>query len=287
MLPLAAPPDCSGSSRCRSLAETPAVCRRHIPSPSIASVRRCACAVRDDEPRRRGREYFVSWGYNGDSYTKSDMHFSQPSLGNDFTLVERAGPRQQAVDETSSSHGLFVPQYNVRFGVFFNEKWGLELALDHIKWIVKEDQEVRMTGTLNGAAVDTARHADAGCPALPAQQRREPYLRQPDQALCSSGASPGARATSPSWRRRAAGSRPAHREHAFGQPNDKGLSVLPGLERGRRPPPSACTFSSGCTSSSKRSSCTRATSASTSISGTARHSVKANEFTLNLGLAFR
>jgi hypothetical protein len=28
------------------------------------------------------------------------------------------------------------------------------VALDHIKWIVREDQVVRMTGTLNGAAVD-------------------------------------------------------------------------------------------------------------------------------------
>ena len=34
-----------------------------------------------------GREFFISWGYNGDSYTKSDMHFSQPGLGNDFTLA--------------------------------------------------------------------------------------------------------------------------------------------------------------------------------------------------------
>ena len=52
-------------------------------------------------------------------------------------------------------HSLTVPQYNVRFGMFFNERWGVEVAHDHIKWIVRQDQQVRMTGTLNGATVDT------------------------------------------------------------------------------------------------------------------------------------
>ena len=101
-----------------------------------------------------GREYFVSWGYNGDSYTKSDLHISQPSLGNDFTLVD-VRARDSKPWGNIIGHALTVPQYNFRFGMFFNERWGLEVAHDHFKWIVRQDQEVRMTGTLNGAAVDT------------------------------------------------------------------------------------------------------------------------------------
>ncbi len=50
-----------------------------------------------------GREFFISWGYNGDSYTKSDMHFSQPSLGNDFTLAS-----VQARDSKAWTDGLFA-----------------------------------------------------------------------------------------------------------------------------------------------------------------------------------
>ena len=38
------------------------------------------------------------------------------------------------------AHSLTVPQYNIRIGFFFNEKWGVELAHDHIKSIVREDQ---------------------------------------------------------------------------------------------------------------------------------------------------
>jgi hypothetical protein len=101
-----------------------------------------------------GREFFVSWGYNGDSYTKSDIHIRQPDLGSDFTLADVQARDSKGWTDGLFSHSLTVPQYNVRFGIFFDEKWGLEVAMDHIKWIVREDQEVRMTGTLNGSSVD-------------------------------------------------------------------------------------------------------------------------------------
>ena len=106
------------------------------------------------KPSASGREYFVSWGYNGDKYTTSDMHFSQPSLGNDFTLTG-VQARDSKAWTSLFSHSLFVPQYNMRVGVFFSEKWGAEIALDHFKWIVRLDQTVHVTGTMNGAPVDT------------------------------------------------------------------------------------------------------------------------------------
>ncbi len=107
------------------------------------------------QPQSSGREVFVSWGYNGNVYSKSDMHFSQPTLGNDFTLAAVQARDSKGWDSQFFTHGLFVPQYNMRVGVFLNDKWGVEMALDHIKWIVKQGQQVRMTGKLNGASVDT------------------------------------------------------------------------------------------------------------------------------------
>lgn len=101
-----------------------------------------------------GREFFISWGYNGDAFAKSDIHFSQPALGSAFTL-HGVQARDSKGWTDLFNHGLTVPQYNVRLGVFFNDRWGLELALDHIKWIVRQDQQVRMTGTLEGEPVDT------------------------------------------------------------------------------------------------------------------------------------
>ncbi|HXT69414.1 MAG TPA: PQQ-binding-like beta-propeller repeat protein [Vicinamibacterales bacterium] len=113
--------------------------------PSLAPMRRIQAS---------GREFFVSWGYNGDKYTKADMHFSQPSLGNNFTLVGVQARDSKAWTDLFN-HDLFVPQYNMRFGLFFNQTWGLEVALDHLKWIVRQDQTVSIKGTLNGAQTDT------------------------------------------------------------------------------------------------------------------------------------
>ena len=106
------------------------------------------------KPATSGREIFVSWGYNGAAYGRRDIHFSQPSLGNNFTLVGVQARDSKGWTEGLFSHSLTVPQYNFRFGIFFNDKWGLELAHDHTKWIVKDNQSVRMTGTLNGEPVD-------------------------------------------------------------------------------------------------------------------------------------
>src|SRR5215207_1123055 len=103
-------------------------------------------------PRRRpaaksGREIFFSWGYNGDHYAKSDLRIEQPGLGNDFTLVG-VKARDSKPWGNILGHSVFVPQYNVRGGIFFNERWGIELALDHMKWIVRQDQSVAIEGTL-------------------------------------------------------------------------------------------------------------------------------------------
>jgi hypothetical protein len=119
-------------------------------SPAPQTPPATAPATKVDKP---GREFYVSWGYNGDNYTKSDMHFSQPGLGNDFRLLKVQAHDSKAWTDLFD-HALTVPQYNVRAGYFWNEKWGVELAMDHIKWIVTQDQLVHMTGTLAGAPVD-------------------------------------------------------------------------------------------------------------------------------------
>lgn len=113
-----------------------------------------------ETPRRQttsdpsGREFFVSWGYNGNSYANSDIHFSQPGLGNEFALANVRIRDSKGWTDGLFSHSLTVPQYNIRFGMFFNDRWGIEVAHDHIKWIVREDQIVRRTGTVDGAPVD-------------------------------------------------------------------------------------------------------------------------------------
>ena len=235
-----------------------------------------------------GREFFISWGYNGDSYTKSDIHFSQPSLGNDFTLVGVRARDSKAWTDGLFSHSLTVPQYNVRFGYFFNEKWGIELALDHIKWIVRAGSDGPHDRHAERRARRHRRRADDGCPAVSAQQRRQSDLLQPDPALTARGRARAARATSPSWPKRAAGSRSrTRRTRCSASRTSKGFQFFQGwnVDAARRRPrrtsgrPLYFEF---------EEKFVYARYFGVNIDrGTARHSVKANEFSWSFGLSFR
>ncbi len=99
---------------------------------------------------KTGREYFASWGYNGDRYADADMHFSQPSLQSDF-ILHGVQARDSKAWTDVFGHTLFVPQYNIRFGMFVSDTWGFEVALDHLKWIVEQGQDVRVSGTISGS----------------------------------------------------------------------------------------------------------------------------------------
>jgi hypothetical protein len=242
-----------------------------------------AQALTQAEPR--GREFFVSWGYNGDSYTKSDLHISQPALGNDFTLVGVRARDSKAWTDLFN-HSLTVPQYNLRIGVFFNEKWGLELAHDHIKWIVRQDQEVRMRGTLNGAAVDT------------------PVTLTPDvlRYQLNNGANPlfinlirrvrlrsePGRTGSVSFLAKAGGGfANPHTENAvFDQPNEKGFQFFQGWNLDAVAAVRIHILKPLYFEAEQKLVYARYFGVNVDR-GTARHSLKASEFTFNFGMAFR
>jgi hypothetical protein len=100
--------------------------------------------------------YYGSWGYNEETYTNSNIYVNQPSQNNNFVYNN-----VQAQDHIGWDH-LFsvqptIPQYNYRFGYFFNEKQDLaiELNFDHTKYIVLQGYNIIVSGTLHGHSVDT------------------------------------------------------------------------------------------------------------------------------------
>jgi hypothetical protein len=94
----------------------------------------------------------VQWGYNQEKYANTDIKFSQPALGNDFTLqgVRMADNRVWDLFD----HSITVPQYSFRVGKFIGKNTGIELNFDHAKAHAVEEESARMTGTLAGQAVD-------------------------------------------------------------------------------------------------------------------------------------
>lgn len=93
-----------------------------------------------------GQIYFV-WGYNRAFHSNADMTF-QTSEGT-FTVhdaqgVDRPSPFDPNVYFNPTK--LSIPQYVVKVGYMFDEKWGIELAQDHMKWVFVNDATYDVSG---------------------------------------------------------------------------------------------------------------------------------------------
>ncbi len=108
--------------------------------------------------KERKGEFYFSWGYNKEWYTRSDVKVNQPSLNNNYTLKSVHSHDHPGWDEGLFSIPISIPQYNYRLGYFFDKKKGLafEINFDHTKHIVQDNQQVKITGTLNGRQVDSS-----------------------------------------------------------------------------------------------------------------------------------
>ena len=103
------------------------------------------------EQNRKGEVYFY-WGWNRSSYTSSDIQF----VGDDYDFMlsnVRATDRQTPFDAGIyfGPKLLTIPQYNMRFGYFFNDHFDLSFGVDHMKYVVVEDQKVTMNGEIGAS----------------------------------------------------------------------------------------------------------------------------------------
>lgn len=112
-------------------------------------------AQTESQPRKRG-EFYFSWGYNTEWYTRSRVKINQPSLQNNYQFVGVQGHDHRGWDEGLFSKDLTIPQYNYRLGFMFGGKrdLGIEINFDHTKFIFP-DGPAHLKGTLNGKATDT------------------------------------------------------------------------------------------------------------------------------------
>jgi hypothetical protein len=103
-------------------------------------------------------EFYFSWGYNTEWYTRSNVKINQPELANNYTFRNIKGHDHKGWDEGLFSKALTIPQYNYRIGYFFNDKrdLGVEINFDHTKFIFADGQNARITGSLGGKSVDTS-----------------------------------------------------------------------------------------------------------------------------------
>ena len=100
--------------------------------------------------------FYFSWGYNKDYFSKSDIRFKNNGSDNyDFKILNCKAvdrPGFKSIFNTDIS----IPQYVYRLGYYFKKKsqFGIELNFDHSKYIVYDNQTLRVTGQIRGRAID-------------------------------------------------------------------------------------------------------------------------------------
>lgn len=118
-------------------------------------------------PISEEKNWYFSWGYSRQWYAPSDIHVSQPGLGNNFTVhqVQASDLATSIPDGIDSTLNLnfFNPQENIRIGKFMDpdKTFAIEFSLDHSKYNSNLGQTARVTGTINNLPVDENRVLDA------------------------------------------------------------------------------------------------------------------------------
>lgn len=93
----------------------------------------------------KGKFYFY-WGGNRDYFTKSDIRFQGDNY--DFTLYDveaQDKPKGWHIDYINPAR-MTIPQTNLRVGYFLTDNYNISLGVDHMKYVMNQDQVVRYSG---------------------------------------------------------------------------------------------------------------------------------------------
>ena len=94
--------------------------------------------------------FYFYWGWNRGWFSNSDISLTGENY--DFTLNKvKATDRPTAFDPAIYFHpGLFtIPQFNFRFGYFIKENYTISFGIDHMKYVMTNNQSVKISGEIN------------------------------------------------------------------------------------------------------------------------------------------
>lgn len=91
-------------------------------------------------------KFYIFWGGNRDFYTNSDITFTGKDYKFTLENVEAHDkPKGYHVDYVNPSR-MTIPQTNFRMGYFINDHYNISLGLDHMKYVMTQNQVVNYTG---------------------------------------------------------------------------------------------------------------------------------------------
>ena len=95
-------------------------------------------------------KFYVYWGWNRGTYSNSDIRFRGANY--DFTLSDVTAndrPTEFGFDPYFRLDRITIPQTNYRIGYFFKENYTISIGVDHMKYVMNANQNVKINGTIN------------------------------------------------------------------------------------------------------------------------------------------
>ncbi len=132
--------------------------RRALTYTLLLLISTLACA--QSAPHLKHR-VFAYWGYNRAQFTASNIHFTGTDYDftvNDVTANDK--PEAFTLNNYFNPKNIWIPQYNYRVGWFLNDRWSFSLGLDHMKYVMVQDQAVQLTGSISSER--SATYANSG-----------------------------------------------------------------------------------------------------------------------------
>ncbi|MDR7211979.1 hypothetical protein [Flavobacterium piscis] len=119
-------------------------------------------AILDKYTAHNKGKFFISWGGNRESYSKSDVTFRGKDYN--FTVENMSAhdkPKGWNIDYVNPAR-MTIPQTNLRLGYFISDHYSISIGVDHMKYVMNQDQIANVTGEINLPSVDGAEHPHNG-----------------------------------------------------------------------------------------------------------------------------
>lgn len=97
-------------------------------------------------------DIYSYWGWNWSWYSKSDINFKGDNYN--FTIHNvSAQDRQTAftLDKYLNPSSMTIPQYNFRVGYFVKDNIDISFGIDHMKYVLEQDQLSRISGFIENS----------------------------------------------------------------------------------------------------------------------------------------
>ncbi|MES2863139.1 MAG: hypothetical protein V4666_03395 [Bacteroidota bacterium] len=105
--------------------------------------------VKENYTAHNKGKFFVYWGGNRETYSKSDIHFSGENY--DFVVQNAEAfdkPKGWHIDYVNPER-MTIPQTNFKMGYFITDHYNISIGWDHMKYVLNQKQTANVSGYVN------------------------------------------------------------------------------------------------------------------------------------------